>query len=303
MKIDYANEKVVETSEVGKTLLQISLANGVNHTHECGGNARCSTCRVLVLEGLENLCPRNEKEAKLAKTKGFADNIRLACQSIVSGDVKVRRLVIDQDDIETAYSEAGVNRGEERKVAILFSDIRGFTNFSERNLAYDVVHILNRYFRKVGDTVLQHKGYIDKYMGDGLMCLFGLEENNPREICKHAVSTAVAMQQELAKLNEYLKQQFFGEEFKIGIGIHFGDVIVGEIGHPEKHQVTAIGDNVNEASRIETATKKAQASILISDAVREHVDDTFSFGRRFNARLKGKSGTYRLHEILWMNTP
>lgn len=297
MKIEYLNECAVESNNNGQTLLEIALNAKINHTHECGGQARCSTCRVMVLEGAENLGPRTSEEAELIAAKGFGDEIRLACQATVHGDVKIRRLVIDQDDIETAYSERGVNRGQERKVAILFSDIRGFTNFSERNLAYDVVHILNRYFKKVGDTVLANNGYIDKYMGDGLMCLFGLEETDPEKICREAVTTAVEMQRQLVKLNEYLKQQFFGEEFRIGIGVHYGEVIVGEIGHPQKHQITAIGDNVNLASRIETATKKVQANILVSDEVRANLGDHFEFRRTFSAQLKGKTGSYRLHEV------
>lgn len=297
MKVEYVNERLIESSETGKTLLDLALGAKIPHAHECGGMARCSTCRVLVLEGAENLGPRTAEEAELAKAKGFADEIRLACQATVQGNVRVRRLVIDQDDIETAYSERGVNRGQERKIAMLFSDIRGFTNFSERNLAYDVVHILNRYFKKVGDTVFANNGYIDKYMGDGLMCLFGLEETDPQKICSDAVSTAIAMQRELMKLNEYLRQQFFGEEFRIGIGVHFGEVIIGEIGHPKKHQITAIGDNVNLASRIEMATKKVGANILVSDDVKTYLGSQFAFRRSFNARLKGKTGLYRLHEV------
>ncbi len=144
MKIEFLHECTAASDEQGKTLLEIALKAKVNHIHECGGKARCSTCRVLVLEGAESLGPRTPEEAQLIAAKGFGDEIRLACQATVHGDIKIRRLVIDQDDIETAYSERGVNRGEERKVAILFSDIRGFTRFSERNLAYDVVHILNR---------------------------------------------------------------------------------------------------------------------------------------------------------------
>ncbi|TGL62149.1 adenylate/guanylate cyclase domain-containing protein [Leptospira ognonensis] len=298
MKIEYLNECTIESSESGDTILAIALSSSKNHTHECGGHARCSTCRVLVLSGEENLGPRTTEEKTLAEAKGFPSEIRLACQTKVYGDIKIRRLVIDRDDIETAYGERGVERGSERKVAILFSDIRGFTNFSERNLAYDVVHILNRYFKKVGDTVLKNHGYIDKFMGDGMMCLFGLNETDPKKICHDAVTTAIAMQRELSTLNEYLKQQFFGEEFKIGIGIHFGEVILGEIGHPEKHQVTAIGDNVNQASRIETATKKAKAYILISEEVKEHLSGQFQYGRTFQAKLKGKSGHYRLREVM-----
>ncbi len=89
----------------------------------------------------------------------------------------------------------------------------------------------------------------------------------------------------------------FQQPVRIGIGVHFGEVIIGEIGHPQKHQITAIGDNVNLASRMETATKKVQANILVSDDVRAKLGDQFEFRRTFTARLKGKTGSYRLHEL------
>ncbi|MCX7632924.1 MAG: adenylate/guanylate cyclase domain-containing protein [Turneriella sp.] len=296
--VEFLHDKTVEASGENKTLLELALESGIPHVHECGGNGRCSTCRVLVVDGLDNLDSPTPAESAVAKAKGFPPDIRLACQARVRGNVRVRRLVIDQDDIETAYSEKGANRGEERKMAILFSDIRGFTGFAERNLPYDVVHVLNRYFKKTGDVVLANKGYIDKYIGDGLMCLFGLGERDPVAICTSAVNTALAMQREIQQLNEYLRQQFFGEEFRIGIGIHFGDVIIGEIGHPSKHQITAIGDNVNIASRVEAATKTTNASILVSEAVRSHLPPSFVTGRVFRTRLRGKTGVFTLTEIL-----
>ncbi|MCB1322746.1 MAG: 2Fe-2S iron-sulfur cluster binding domain-containing protein, partial [Leptospiraceae bacterium] len=265
------------------------------HVHACGGNARCSTCRVLVSDGLEQCEPRNAKENELAARKGFGDSIRLACQTRVRGPVKLRRLVIDEEDIKEASTQT--NTGKEKALAILFSDIRNFTPFTENNLPYDVVHILNRYFTRMGAAIQQHGGYIDKYIGDGLMAIFGIEQDDPLDICMRAVRAARDMLSGLQEVNQYLCNHLEAQ-FKIGIGIHFGDVIIGELGHPDKRQFTALGDNVNMASRIESSCKKAGAALLISEDMYQIVAGSVRRGRVFEAGLKGKSGRYRLYEIL-----
>lgn len=291
------NEKSVEVSEKGQRVLDISLANGIPHTHVCGGNARCSTCRIIVLEGGQNLTPPAQEELTLAARKGFPPDIRLACRAEVQGDVTIRRLVFDQDDIQEIIATSIRTTGRELNAAVLFSDIRGFTTFSERHLPYDVVHLLNRYFREMGDAVIRHGGHIDKYMGDGLMALFGLNGEDGRLACLAAVRAAVSMLSALENVNAYMRRTY-QEEFKIGIGIHFGEVIAGEMGHPKKIQFTALGDTVNTASRIETATKKAGASILISDAAYHQIAGEVKRGRVFSAPLKGKTGRFKLYEIL-----
>jgi len=295
-RISFHKEKVFDVEDLDKTLLEHSLENGITHCHACGGNARCSTCRVLVLEGAENLPPRNEAEALLAKQKGFDDNIRLACQTRIRGPVSLRRLVIDSEDMEVAVAGMERSVGIERNLAVLFSDVRNFTPFSEGFLPYDVVHILNRYFRKVGEEILRHDGYIDKYMGDGIMALFGLEKSDPKEICADAMLAGLAMLEALTDFNDYMQRQF-ETSLKIGVGIHFGQAIVGEMGHPKKMQFSAIGDTVNTASRIESATKEHHAGLLISEAVYAHVKDFAHVGKSVEASLKGKSGQHRLYEI------
>jgi adenylate cyclase len=170
VQINFLNDNKTIKSESTASLLDISLQNGIPHVHVCGGKARCSTCRVIVLDGEENVLPRNEAEEKLARKKGFECNIRLACQTRVKGDVTVRRLVMDDEDIYLAAKHHGSTTGKEQQLAVLFSDIRSFTSFSETNLAYDVIHMLNRYFYEIGEVILQYDGFIDKYMGDGIMC-------------------------------------------------------------------------------------------------------------------------------------
>ncbi|TGK04769.1 guanylate cyclase [Leptospira semungkisensis] len=299
IKIIFENDKEVEIqeSESSKTLLQISLDAGIPHTHACGGNARCSTCRVLVQKGEEHLLPRNEKEIALSGRKGFPQNIRLACQTKLNGDVTVRRLVIDEEDQTLAATFSDEVSGMEKPVAILFSDIRNFTGFSESHLPYDVIHILNRYFYRMGEKVLKFGGSIDKYIGDGLMAIFGLEESDPRRTNLAAIRAGLEMGKELEALNSYLKNHL-GAQFEIGIGINYGTAILGKLGHPLSMTFTAIGDTVNSASRIESTTKKAKARLLISDTVYEAVKDRVIKGRSFQTKLKGKVGSHRIHEIL-----
>lgn len=298
-KITFENEKVIEEDDLSLSLLDISLKHGIPHMHVCGGNARCSTCRVIICQGSENILPKNKAEWELADKKGMEGNIRLACQTRVKGPVTLRRLVLDHRDTDllAMHGEQQQTTGREQAVAILFSDIRGFTHFSERYLSYDIIHILNRYFQEMGEVVLANHGYIDKYMGDGLMALFGVDEENPSINCMHAVTAALQMEQALVRVNRYLKQNF-DECFEIGIGIHFGEVVLGNIGHRDKVQFTAIGDAVNVASRIEGETKLINSSILVSECMYTHIHKQVDTGQQLATQLKGKSGDYLLYEVL-----
>lgn len=313
--IHYENEVTIENADPALTLLDISLQNNIPHVHACGGHARCSTCRIAIVKNPENFEDRNEAECELAQAKGLGPEIRLACQARVTGPVTIRRLVIDDEDLRAA-SETSIS-GQEQQLAILFSDIRSFTPFTEQNLPYDVVHIMNRYFRRMGDAIQRNNGYIDKYIGDGLMALFGLEEaaaleldlsdpaqraRHARIVCRSAVQAALDMQDELVEVNRYL-QNHLAHEFRIGVGIHFGDVIVGEMGHPDKRQFTALGDNVNTASRIESVTKKAAVPLLISQEVHDILERDLTIHKRFRTKLKGKSGDYRLYSVTGVRVP
>ena len=298
--VEFERERTVEVHDPDLTLLEIAREAGIPHASACGGNGRCSTCRVVILEHPENCEPRNAVEARLARAKGFEDNIRLACQTCITGDVKLRRLVIDEEDLQLAQDGTPQTTGKDRQLVLLFSDIRNFTPFAESHLPYDVIHILGRYFRKVGEPVLRHAGYIDKYMGDGIMAIFGLERATPAEACLDAVAAALGMLDSLKDLNAYLSKQF-DTEFRIGIGVHVGSVIVGEMGHPQKMQFTAIGDAVNIASRIESATKELQVSLLVSEQVQALLGDAARYGVSGRVNLKGKSGEHLLYEVTGLN--
>src|SRR5581483_5693531 len=264
--IAYVIEEQTAEVESGETILQASLRAAIPHAHACGGNGRCSTCRVQIVEGLDFCCPRNDREQELAARLCFSPEIRLACQTTLSGDVKLRRLVLDDEDIKlTAQSSsaAAASIGEEKKLAMLFADIRSFTPFAERLLPYDVVHVLNRYYHEVGRAIITNGGCIDNYMGDGLLALFGM--NDTKDAARQAVRAALGMIAAVEELKPYV-EMVYGRSFEIGIGIHYGEVIVGAIGAPGMKRVTVIGDAVNLAARIESATKQVGARLLISEA-------------------------------------
>ncbi|MCX7999559.1 MAG: (2Fe-2S)-binding protein, partial [Leptospiraceae bacterium] len=115
MQVIFENDKEIQTHQE-TTLLELALENKIPIAHACGGNAKCSTCRVIVLSGIENLTPPTEKEEAIAKLKGLERNIRLACQTKVRGSVKVKRLVRDKEDIEQAISLGGISTGREMHI-------------------------------------------------------------------------------------------------------------------------------------------------------------------------------------------
>jgi adenylate cyclase len=283
----------------GETLLDISLRAGIAHAHACGGHARCSTCRVEVQAGIDACAPRTPSERTLAKRLGFDDCLRLACQTVPLADVTIRRLVLDDDDIELVDQRrrgaTGSAVGEERELAILFSDIRGFTSFSENLPPHDVVHVLNRYFHAMGPPVARFGGTIDNYMGDGLMALFGAGGGDENWALR-AVEAGLAMLEAMDKLKPYL-QLAYGRSFDMGIGIHYGEVVVGTVGAVGQERITAIGDAVNLASRIESANKLAKTRLLVSEAVIDQVRAHIQVDRTFSVPIAGKTGEYLLHAV------
>jgi len=282
----------------GQPMLQATLQHGIPHVHACGGQAKCSTCRVVVLQGLEYCSPRNPAEQGLAAKLRLPAEVRLACQTTVrGGDVELRRPVVDALDLELTRQEVeapGQRLGEEKQLAILFTDIEDYTPFAEALPPYDIIHVLNRYFRLMGDAISQHHGYIVDYVGDGLLVLFGLER--PAAAVPDALAAMQAMFQAVDRLNPYLRQMY-GRGFRIRAGLHYGAVVVGHIGQGASRKLAAIGDNVNMASRIESTNKELGTQFLVSEAVIEAAGPGLVPHRSCARTLKGKSGEYQLYEV------
>jgi adenylate cyclase len=305
-QLHYLPDEQTVQARPSETILDCSLDAGIPHVSICGGNARCSTCRVFVLEGLEGCSPRNADEQAIANQLGLEDRIRLACQTQVRGDGKIllRRLTLDREDLEVLDDQIKGRAkphaiGQEKKIAILFADLRGFTTFSESLPAYDVIYILNRYFHRMGKAIARHGGMINNYMGDGLMALFGCDD--VPQAAERSVRAAVEMVEAMESFNQYLESMYH-QRLNIGIGIHYGEVVIGSVGASStSQQITAIGDAVNLASRIEAANKNLNTSLLVSEALYDEVQSQVEINQRYAVEIPGKTGQYTLYEIKGIN--
>jgi len=273
------------------TLLEVAKRNNIPHVAACGGEGNCTTCRLLILDGIENCSEETEKEKALIEQAHTTEGFRLACQTSINGDITARRLVLDSDDIKDMSFD---RQGESKKIAILFSDIRGFTPFSEKLTPYDVVFILNRYFKRMVKVIEENDGRVDNYIGDGMVAIFGInDEKNPAE---YAVKAAIDMRDEMDDMKPYLKTMY-GKDFDIGIGVHWGNAVVGDIGAGESKRFTAIGDSMNFASRVESANKQFKSRVLISDEVYQEVKNNVIIKDHMRTMVKGIEGRVTLHEV------
>ncbi|MBL4725936.1 MAG: adenylate/guanylate cyclase domain-containing protein [Rhizobiaceae bacterium] len=279
----------------GTTILDISRLAGVPHMSVCGGRARCSTCRTLVLSGGEELSPPTDAEAELLGKLKADSNIRLACQAKVLGDIEIRPLINPQNHVATSRYTDPLGWGVERDIAVFFLDIRGFSKISEKSLPYDVVFILNSFFGEIAGEVEAVNGYVDKFMGDGMMALFGLSSSS-KNACRDALRAAINAQSACEKVSRMLTQHL-DEPIKIGIGIHVGTAVVGRIGKTADQvgpsRLTAIGDTVNIAARLESATKELQCDIVASRAVIECAQ----LGDQDDVDQLGKTSKITVHNI------
>ncbi len=273
----------------GATILDVSRAAGIPHASICGGRGRCSTCRVRVMAGSEALPLPDEAEQRVLARVGAPPQVRLACQTRPTADIEIAPLLAPSADTAAAQSRPGYLQGEEREIAILFADIRGFTRLSENRLPYDVVFLLNQYFRAMGEAVEEAGGRLDKFIGDGVMALFGIERG-PADGSRRALDAARRMSLRLAEMNAVLRGEL-PEPLRIGIGIHSGPVIVGEMGYGPAVSLTAVGDTVNTASRLEALTKELQVQLVVSEpVVRAAAVALPGFPRR-DLELRGRRNT------------
>jgi class 3 adenylate cyclase/nitrite reductase/ring-hydroxylating ferredoxin subunit len=283
------NKSVEIASE--QTVLAAALSGGVTLPHKCNGVGRCSTCRIWVLDGEEHLSPRTSVEATVAERLGLDSRVRLACQTRTSGDVTVRRMVLDSEEIDVAPDDSV---GIERAMVIMFTDLREFTPFAEKLPPHDVIFILERYYARMNSAVEKHGGTIGNVMGDGLLILFG--RGTPEEMTLSAARAVTEMQSQLADFNTFLEVNY-QTRLRMGVGIHFGTVVSGTLGRGDDARQTVIGDSVNVASRIESATKGSNCTTLVSPEFAAAGPPELQYGKTVRTRLKGKRGVYRLREL------
>lgn len=298
-RITFEGDTCGAESGSGETILAAALRAGVPVAHACGGKAKCTTCRVIVLTGLETCSERTDAESTMARARHLTPQVRLACQTVPAGDVVVRRLVTDDEDASLVREEVqggGVESlGEERRLAILFCDVRSFTSFAEAQPAYDVVHVLNRWFRRAHAAVARHGGRIDAYLGDGILARFG-EDGTPGAALA-ATRAGVDLVAEAKAFGTWFEAHFH-RPFGIGVGVHVGEAILGTLGSGDGRRLTVVGDAVNLASRVESANRDAGTALLVTEDVRREAGEALTLGRRLDLPIKGKTGVHALYEVL-----
>ena len=285
--ITYPDGRTV-TIQPGMTVLEASRAAGMPHASVCGGRGRCSTCRVRLGRGGETVAAPTAEEQKVLDRVAAPPKVRLACQLRPTQDLEVAPLLPPTASPKEALRRPNYVAGAEKEIAILFADLRGFTRLSEHKLPFDVVFLLNRYFTEMGHAIEEAGGRVDKFIGDGIMALFGID-TSPEAGARTALVAAKRMGENLAALNRALSADL-GEPLRIGIGIHLGPAIVGEMGYARAVTVTAIGDAVNTASRLETLTKEFQAELVVSVALEKAAAADLSRFALRDIEIRGRTG-------------
>jgi len=262
----------------GLTVLEASRFSGIPHTSVCGGRGRCSTCRVRIVRGWDSLPPAKPAEVRVLQRVGAPPNVRLACQLRPTQDLSVTPLVPAGGQTHQGFTQPSYLAGEERSIVVLFADLRSFTGMAEHKLPYDLVFVLNSYFKTAGEAVARAGGIVDKFVGDGVMALFGVE-TGPDDGCRRALIAAKEIVSGVTQLSHLLASEL-AEPLKIGVGIHSGPAVVGRMGYGSAISLTAIGDTVNVASRLQDLTKQYECQLVISAQVAQQAGvDVSTFPR------------------------
>ncbi|MCW5771985.1 MAG: adenylate/guanylate cyclase domain-containing protein [Rhodospirillaceae bacterium] len=295
VRLTYPGGKVV-TAFPGCTVLEASRFNGISHASVCGGRGRCSTCRVRVGRGAEFLPPPSVEEKRVLDRVGAPPQVRLACQLRPTKPLEVMPLLSPAATPREAFARPDHTHGSDQVIAVLFADLRSFTQFAEKRLPYDVVFVLNRYFHAMGEAITSAGGHLDKFIGDGVMALFGTLGDPPNG-ARAALNAARNMALKLQELNDTLKSELEAP-LRIGIGIHAGHAIIGEMGYERATSLTAIGDTVNTASRLESMTKELKAQLVVSEAVTTLGDVDLSAYPRHEVAIRGREEMLAVRAVL-----
>src|SRR4051812_16533374 len=263
--VSYPGRKV--RTPRGLTILETSMRFNVPHASVCGGKARCSTCRVRVISDRAALPPPSGREAFVLARVGAAANpsIRLACQLRPKGDVAVIPVLPANVGADFVRNRGRINIGAEHYIVSVFIDMRGSTKLAETRLPFDTVFLINRFLEAASQAVVDAGGQPNQFVGDGLLALFGLA-TDPATACRQAIRAAAIVASNVAYMNHEFASEL-DNPVQFGIGIHGGEVIIGDIGFRDHTVFTALGDPVNVAARLQDLTKVHDCTVIISEEV------------------------------------
>jgi len=294
INIAYPGGRVVRVP-IGYAVLDASRRASIPHAAICGGRGRCTTCRIRVLRGVDTLPPASASEQASLDRLHAGPSVRLGCQLRPRSDTAVLPLLPpDIGASESRRRDYSESSDIERFVAIMFVDIRNSTALVEKRLPYDVVFLLNHFFDAVAGAVVDTGGAPNQFVGDGMMAIFGIH-SGPGEACSQALAAAQLIHSRLADMNRALADEL-PEPIAIGVGLHAGSVILGELGYRDRFLLTAIGDSVHVAARLQELTKDHGCQLVVSDivAVTAGVEMSGFPVRDVNVRGRAESLTVRI---------
>jgi adenylate cyclase len=267
--LSYGNGRTIRVPK-GLSVLEASLRYQVPHASVCGGRARCSTCRIRVIGDCASLPVPSNREAFVLNRVGTGSDpaIRLACQLRPETDISFFQIFLPQTAAAGASGPSHI--GEERYLVSMFVDMRGSTKLAENRLPFDTVFVVNRFLGAVSQAVIDCGGQPNQFLGDGQLALFGLTTGR-QTACRQALKAATMIAVKVDELNQFLKHDL-REPIRFGIGIHGGEVIVGDIGYRDHMVFTALGDAVNVAARLQDMTKTLACEAIVSEEVRITAD-------------------------------
>lgn len=294
IRITYPSGEIVTVPQ-GFSILEASRSAGIPHYSICGGKGRCSTCRVRVIKGIGELPAPGSIEQETLLRIGADQDVRLGCQLRPEKDASVVPLLMPDPDIASEGAAQLTVSGQERDITVLFCDLRSFTRLAETKLPYDVVFLLNRYFAIVGQAVQQADGRLDKFIGDGAMALFGLRGSSEQG-CRNALAAAAQIVRGIESLNEEMADEL-SLPLRVAIGVHTGPAIVGTMGYDKVKGLTAVGDTVNVASRLESVAKAQQAAIVLSEPVAIRAGMKVDGLKAEDVAIRGRSNPLRVYVV------
>ncbi|MGO4406918.1 adenylate/guanylate cyclase domain-containing protein [Bosea sp. RAF48] len=248
----------------GPTVLEMFRRFGIPHAALCGGRARCATCRVLVMDGMDKLPSPGPNEARLLRRISAPEGVRLACQIRPHDDLQVQILLASRLNATGARALEPDDAINKRGLTVVVADLRAFSALSERQLPRELIGLLNRFFDEMGQAITAHDGRIDAFYGDGFMAVFGLDGSQAR-----GAQAAISAAADIVRAVEALNREFGAAlplPLRIGIGIHTGDAITGAVENDNlgRREIT-VGETVMIASQLEAATRRVLADVVVSE--------------------------------------
>src|ERR1700694_3271776 len=293
--LSYGNGRTVRVPK-GLSVLEASLRFNVPHASVCGGRARSSTCRIRVIGDCSSLPEPSQREAFVLNRVGSTDpSIRLACQLRPETDLSFFQLFVPHTMSTNAQGSQPHRIGQERYLVSMFVDMRGSTKLAEKQLPFDTVFVVNRFLGAVSQAVIECGGQPNQFVGDGQLALFGLA-TGPQTACRQALKAAAVIAANVEELNQFLKHDL-REPIQFGIGIHGGEVIIGDIGYRDHMVFTALGDAVNVAARLQDMTKSLACEAIVSEEVRVTAGLSADVLPRQEVGIGGRTGPMHVRSV------